>query len=631
MKTVIKSLSASTGYLEGTTIDFSEGLNCVIGSRGTCKSTLVETLRFVFNCDDDRVRALLAKDASNDSGIPSPKGLIRASLGDGTAKCVVVNLRENGEEEELLLERSIDSSTRVYREGVQEVGASGVFDRIEIYSQGQLEQVAENPLLRLQLIDRPNQERVNRIRGERHDIAKKLRDLGPKIKRSRSEIDAQRAEIRSLDSYRRDLDGLRANRPSLSPKLTAEREAFQKRKGILEKMNSLGRQRVEVLTKILEATEGSDKFRQGVSLLEDIDYSEAKSLGDRLLKLADLLNAIRADVEAVRDDALGPALQAIKDHFEEEDQRYFSLRREEQEVSENLRREDVLRQEIEKMTEIERKTSVNEELLLALSSERTDLRSRLDHLGDELYRLRTTEAEKINEDFGDLILLTLRQGEESAEYRALVNVLLQGSRLRNQDEVANDIARNVLPSDLIDIVESSDAARLASFLNRDLGQMTRLVSFLLDNPRLYDVEGLIFEDWLEITMYISGEPKPVNQLSKGQMATALLPLMLRSAPYPLIFDQPEDDLDNAFIFRTLIARLRELKKLRQLIFVTHNANIPVLGEANQVIVMSMKNPKRVNKPIVGGVDECREQILSLLEGGAEAFRRRQERYGELVA
>jgi energy-coupling factor transporter ATP-binding protein EcfA2 len=140
----------------------------------------------------------------------------------------------------------------------------------------------------------------------------------------------------------------------------------------------------------------------------------------------------------------------------------------------------------------------------------------------------------------------------------------------------------------------------------------------------------LFEDTLQITLFDQGTPKSISELSNGQMATALLPLILRSAPYPLIFDQPEDDLDNSFIYRTLVRQIQRLKLERQLIFVTHNANIPVLGSADSVIVMDMQSPTSAAVPQMGTVDEVKPAILSLLEGGAEAFRLRQERYKDLV-
>jgi ATPase subunit of ABC transporter with duplicated ATPase domains len=226
--------------------------------------------------------------------------------------------------------------------------------------------------------------------------------------------------------------------------------------------------------------------------------------------------------------------------------------------------------------------------------------------------------------------LTLQQGTRSPQYLQTIIDLLRGSNLRGQDEVARDLAERILPADLVDIVESGDAKRLADALGRDLGQMTRLVGHLVDNARLYTIEGHAAPDVLEITMMDGGQAKPISQLSKGQMATALLPLILRPAPYPLVFDQPEDDLDNRFVFETLVERVRQLKTERQLIFVTHNANIPVLGEADRVIVMSMDGPNKAAPPAAGGVDEVKDAIIGILEGGVDAFNRRQRRYGSAL-
>jgi len=153
----------------------------------------------------------------------------------------------------------------------------------------------------------------------------------------------------------------------------------------------------------------------------------------------------------------------------------------------------------------------------------------------------------------------------------------------------------------------------------------------MDTPLLYDLEGHIFEDRLDITMVDGGKTKPVESLSKGQKATALLPLILRPADYPLIFDQPEDDLDNRFIFNSLVQTIRELKQQRQIIFVTHNANIPVIGEAENVIVMRMDSSTKASAALHGSVDERKKEIIELLEGGAEAFTERQRRYQGLLA
>ena len=83
---------------------------------------------------------------------------------------------------------------------------------------------------------------------------------------------------------------------------------------------------------------------------------------------------------------------------------------------------------------------------------------------------------------------------------------------------------------------------------------------------------------------------PVLQLSDGQRHTILLTIaMLAESNVPLVIDQPEDDLDNAFIFSSIVTTLRAIKEKRQVILVTHNANIAVLGDSELILPMFREN------------------------------------------
>src|SRR6185503_16424493 len=81
------------------------------------------------------------------------------------------------------------------------------------------------------------------------------------------------------------------------------------------------------------------------------------------------------------------------------------------------------------------------------------------------------------------------------------------------------------------------------------------------------------------------EWRKLNALSTGQKATALLYLLLLESEGPLVLDQPEDNLDNRFISEGVVPKIRSEKRRRQFIFSTHNANIPVLGDAELIMVM----------------------------------------------
>ena len=226
--------------------------------------------------------------------------------------------------------------------------------------------------------------------------------------------------------------------------------------------------------------------------------------------------------------------------------------------------------------------------------------------------------------------MAVKRAAHSKPFVTRLSELLAGSRIRTQGNIAEELAKCLTPSDLLEAVEGGDAQRIATLLQRDLGQITRLLTYLRDHPDLYDLEAELFDDSLEMTMFDNGQPKPVEQLSEGQRATALLPLILRTSSCPLIVDQPEDDLDNSFIFQVLVKHVLELKTQRQLVFVTHNANIPVLGEAEKIVVMHMDHPTKAAPPRIGSLDERKGDILLLLEGGKEAFEYREKRYGTLL-
>ena len=127
--------------------------------------------------------------------------------------------------------------------------------------------------------------------------------------------------------------------------------------------------------------------------------------------------------------------------------------------------------------------------------------------------------------------------------------------------------------------------------------------------------------------------KQLDELSTGQKATAVLLLLLLNSDEPLIIDQPEDDLDNRFISEGIIPRMREQKQRRQFIFSTHNANIPVLGDAEMIIGLSAYGNNGGSAHIadehMGSIDSqpVRELVEEILEGGHEAFEIRRLKYG----
>jgi chromosome segregation protein len=121
--------------------------------------------------------------------------------------------------------------------------------------------------------------------------------------------------------------------------------------------------------------------------------------------------------------------------------------------------------------------------------------------------------------------------------------------------------------------------------------------------------------------------KHLKNHSLGQRASALILFVLSQHENDvIIIDQPEDDLDNQTIYEDVIKLVRKLKPQTQFIFATHNPNIPVLGDAEQIIACAYTEDSI--QPTVGSIDAptLQDAIVSIMEGGSEAFQRRKEIY-----
>jgi len=121
--------------------------------------------------------------------------------------------------------------------------------------------------------------------------------------------------------------------------------------------------------------------------------------------------------------------------------------------------------------------------------------------------------------------------------------------------------------------------------------------------------------------------KELKQHSLGQRASALILFVLSQQENDvIIIDQPEDDLDNQTIYEDVIKLLRKMKPQMQFIFATHNANLPVLGDAEQVFACTYSDDA---VDVECGSIDCpnmQQKIVDIMEGGKEAFKRRKEIY-----
>lgn len=160
------------------------------------------------------------------------------------------------------------------------------------------------------------------------------------------------------------------------------------------------------------------------------------------------------------------------------------------------------------------------------------------------------------------------------------------------------------------------------------GKFNKVIAELNDE-QIADLQLLLPEDDIQIEYKPnnSSEYKSLQNASAGQRTSAILTFILADGTIPLILDQPEDDLDNHLIYDLVVERIKECKQKRQIIVITHNANIPVNGDAELIIAMN-SNSKNIEVFKAGTIEdtELRGEICSVMEGGEKAFLMRANRY-----
>lgn len=199
----------------------------------------------------------------------------------------------------------------------------------------------------------------------------------------------------------------------------------------------------------------------------------------------------------------------------------------------------------------------------------------------------------------------------------LLATLTQNSSKTMEEKIA------ALKSSLLAIHANDTIAVMAAKDRRFVSHIQGLTPEQIDRIRCW-----FPDDSLDIKYSLKdGESfKSVEQGSPGQKTAALLAFILSYGSEPLVLDQPEDDLDNHLIYNLIVKQLREIKQKRQILIATHNANIVVNGDAENVIVLDVRTGQ-TRIVTQGGLQEhsIRDEICRVMEGGREAFSQRYKR------
>ena len=626
------------GFLDGVKLHFNQNLNVLIGGRGVGKSTVIESLRYVLNISP------VSKEAS-----AAHRSIVDQVLRDGTRISLLVRSHDPNPREYRIERtvrnpsqvRSADGSPLQSADGtVLSLLPSDVFPEVEVYGQHEIAQLSRDPSRLTTLLDRfvKHEENLERQEASARQGLKKTRESILATLSELKQIDEQLERLpsleESLDRYEEVGLGERLRERRLLVREERIVESLSERLGVLRELVSGLREEVPVDRVFL-----SDRALRGLpgrNILKEADEVLEK-LGDRL---AERLDLIEADLGQA-DERMGEIRSRWEAHKLKIEREYEQSLRDLKEVAIDGGAFIRVEKEIERLQPLRDR---REFLIRALEDNKTRRKNLLvewERLQHRAYYRLSRAAKDVNARAEKRIQVSVTQcGDQEPLHRLLRKDV--GGRLRETfDQLERQ--RALSPSEFADRCRRGSNELLEHY-QIPPGQAERLSQASEDT--LMRLEELLVPSTTTLKLNVATPEKPswrtLELLSLGQKATAILLLLLLESDAPLIIDQPEDDLDNRFITETIIPRMRCQKFKRQLVVSTHNANIPVLGDAELILGLSAEsedgegdgNENQLGRAFVasehrGSIDNSsiQELVAEVMEGGKAAFESRRLKYG----
>lgn len=618
------SMSWEGGFLDGVQVQFNSHLNVLVGGRGSGKSTVVESLRYVLGLEP------LGEDARINHD-----GIIRKVLRSGTKISLVA--RSHGPSSiGYRIERTIPNPAVVRNDETKEVlrvVAADVFPDVEIYGQHEISELSRSPEKLTGLLERfvPRDEalaaRKRRLRSE-------LRHSREGINRTVEEICRAKERLEALPGLEETLK--RYQDAGLEEDLR-EQSLLIKEKRVLdtvtERLAPIRRFRDD-----LKQTLPVDRVFVSPRALEDLPGKDILAGADRVL---DGLNTDLEEVVQRFDAAFVKADQELQGVHARFEARSASVQSAYEEKLRDLQKSRIdggefirLRRQIEDLRPLTERQEVLKREEADLQNRRLSLLAEWEDVNRQEFRALDRAGQFVTKHLEEQIKV---QVEFEGNREPLVQLLRDNIMGRLSEAI--DVLRQ---KDTLSLTELTRACRQgAGVVATDFGipptQAEKLAR--ASEATLMQLEELDLPSTTKIELNVAASGgtakwQALDSLSTGQKATAVLLLLLLDSDAPLVVDQPEDDLDNRFITESIVPRMRDGKRRRQFLFSTHNANIPVLGDAELILGLSAtgeagEGNATIAPEHVGSIDagSVRTLVEELLEGGQDAFERRRRKYG----
>lgn len=617
------ALSWQGGFLDGVTIPLNSNLNVLVGGRGAGKSTVIESVRYALELSPVGKDAQLAHD-----------NIVHDVLRNGTKVSLLVR-SHYPQKKGYRIERTVPNSAvvRDWDGNDLRLFPCEIIPGVEIYGQHEIAEIA-----------RDSEKNVTKLLRRFADTDKGLPQRKAEILRG---LEKSRKSILEINGELQQIEERLAKLPGLENMLQRYREA-----GVDERLRerSLLVREEQLLDSIPERLAPFDACLETLRTELPIDrtFLSPKALkglpGKAVLEeTKEVLTQLSRDLETLR-PKFEEALQRAKQRRESIRTRWNEHRDNIQDSYERVLRElqqsDIdgaefigLRRELENLRPLRQRQVVLQQSKKAHEERRCALLTEWQELKQTKFQQLRKAAKKIEKQLPN----RLQAGVTAERQRDRLYELLRESKGRFAEAIG--------------ALEKCDAFTVSQFVARCRGGAGELqtaypgippaqLESLAKMPEelLMRMEELDLPATTSIRLNVENSEQPVwkdlKHLSAGQKSTAVLLILLLDSKAPLVVDQPEDDLDNRFITDGVIPKIREGKQYRQLLFSTHNANIPVLGDADLILGLTVSSDSdkvkaHVDPNHMGAIDKpsVREMVEEILEGGKVAFETRRRKYG----
>jgi len=646
------------GKREPETLQFSPWMNAVIGGRGTGKSSIVHFLRRLLDQDEalgpvsTKEENLLRKVFEDFLRLPARRD-DRGVLTADTRLCLI--LRHEGHRFRITWKQ--DGTRSVEAEQAPDSWRASESQEIrkrfkaQIYSQGQVADLAERGASLLEHLDgkagtgtlkekfQEAQQAVKAVLAQKRTFAQKVTERGTLL----AQYEDTKLKLAQFEGH--------DHAATLSEFQRRQRQGAE-----IQKQREDASAHVETLSRLADQLVLAD-IPEGLfdpSVVEDqeiltLQGSLRQAVNDAKNKVLDASNDIQvagnAFQEAAHTGEWGKAKVAINSKYAELTQGlraqgvldpsdYGRLVQERQRIEEELKAFDLLQEQINGMDrEIKVAMLRLTEARWAISKHRTEfleqtlqgnpfIRIEVEPMGRSADQLEPS----IRTMFGIQNDAHAQQIFQEEDGRAVGEVAEILRDLPIDSQAAGKVVEERVRAFRVKIIESATGTSkvFGGRLDLELRKQAQARVDFLD-----DVLVWFPEDTLAVRYSPEGKGrnwKPIIQASKGQKSSALLAFLLSHGTEPLVLDQPEDDLDNHLIFRLVVGQLQRLKTQRQVIVITHNANIVVNGDSEFVHVMAYENGQcKAKQSGCLQENDVRGEICEVMEGGRDAFKLRYRR------